>query len=323
MKKLKNSVYSMPLVFAVILTISCLFSENIFAQPPTIQTTIDKKSILIGEQLHLKVTTSMPDNTYRLAWFDVQDSFGNFKVVHEDKIDSTITNGTLGFSQDITLTSFDSGRQVIPQLTLNVETLQGDSSFNLNTDSIPVEVSYSPLDSSATFHDIKAIIDVKKEWEWWWWAILGAAVILLFFWIRFLIRFFRKKNQPDIFQSKLSPYDEAMQLLNDLDKEKLLQQNEVKEYHIRLTDIFRRYISRKTQVNKMHQTTDELLMDINDLDLNKEHLASFANALRMGSAVKFAKFIPPQSESESCLLQVRSMITGINTISNKKPESDT
>ncbi|HVZ98551.1 MAG TPA: hypothetical protein VG847_16835 [Chitinophagaceae bacterium] len=313
----------MPLIFAVTLAISCFFSDPLFAQSPTIQTTVDKKNILIGEQLHLTVTTSMPDNTYRLAWFNIPDSFGNFKVVHENKIDSTNANGTLGFSQDITLTSFDSGRQVIPALTLNLETLQGDSSFNLVTDSIPVEVSYSPIDSSATFHDIKSIIDVKKQWEWWWWALLGVVLILLFFWIRFLIRFFRKKNQPDIFKSKLSPYDEAMQMLNELDKENLLEQNAVKEYHTRLTDIFRRYLSRKTKTNRMHQTTDELLMDIHDLNLNKEHVASFASALRIGSAVKFAKFIPAQNESESCLLQVRSMINEIHTVSDKKPESDT
>ncbi len=323
MKTFQHSVYSMPLIFAVTLAISCFFSDPLFAQSPTIQTTVDKKNILIGEQLHLTVTTSMPDNTYRLAWFNIPDSFGNFKVVHENKIDSTNANGTLGFSQDITLTSFDSGRQVIPALTLNLETLQGDSSFNLVTDSIPVEVSYSPIDSSATFHDIKSIIDVKKQWEWWWWALLGVVLILLFFWIRFLIRFFRKKNQPDIFKSKLSPYDEAMQMLNELDKENLLEQNAVKEYHTRLTDIFRRYLSRKTKTNRMHQTTDELLMDIHDLNLNKEHVASFASALRIGSAVKFAKFIPAQNESESCLLQVRSMINEIHTVSDKKPESDT
>ncbi len=322
MKITKNSIYGRPLVIAVFLTIPCFFSENSFAQSPTVQTTADKKSIVIGEQLHLKITTSMPDNTYGLAWFNVPDSFGSFRVVHEAKIDSTNANGILGFNQDITLTSFDSGRQVIPQLPLSFETLQGDSSFTINTDSIPVEVLYAPLDSSATFHDIKSIINVKKPWEWWWWVSLGVALILLFFWIRFLIRFFGKKNKPDIFKSKLSPYDEAMQSLNDLDKENLLQQKEVKEYHTRLTDIFRRYISRKTQTYRMHETTDELLMDLNDLNLDKEQLASFANALRMGSAVKFAKFVPTQSESEECLLQVKNMITRINPVSNKTQESD-
>ena len=322
MKTLKKSVYAIPLVPAIILMGFFFVTEPVFSQSPTVQTNVDKKNILIGEQLHLKVTTSMPDDTYRLAWFNIPDSFGNFKVVHESKIDSTNANGTLGFSQDITLTSFDSGMQIIPPLALNVETLQGDSTFNLYTDSIPVQVSYAPMDSTATLHDIKTIIEVKKPWEWWWWAILAGALILLFFWILFLVKILKKKNEPGLFKSKLSPYDEAMQLLGDLEKEKLLEANEVKEYHTRLTDIFKRYLSRKTNTNKMYETTDELLMDINAYNPGKEQLTSFANALRMGSAVKFAKFIPMNSESKSCLLQVKSMITEINTVLNKK-ESDT
>jgi hypothetical protein len=326
-KKLKKSVYHKSLVIIISILGSFLFTHHILAQAPSIKTTVDKNNILIGEQFHYKVSTSMPDNTYRLSWFNMPDTLGHFQVVRENKIDSTYRNGNINFSQDIIITSFDSGRQVIPPLVLNMGTLQGDSLFNLVTDSIPIQVSYSPMDSVATFHDIKAIIEVKKEWVWWWWAILGAAVILLFFWIRFLIKFFKKKKEPDIFKSKLSPYDEAMQSLNDLDKEQLLQKDEpdnyrVKAYHTRLTDIFKHYISRKTKTYKMHLTSDEMLMELNEYNLDKEQLSSFANCIRMSNAVKFAKYIPAQYESETCLQQTRDMITGINKSINTKTESD-
>ena len=321
-KQLKKSVYYKSLVTIILLLGSALFAQDSSAQPPSIKTAVDKNNILIGEQFHYKVSTSMPDNTYRLSWFNIGDTFGHFHVVRENKIDSTYPNGNINFSQDITLTSFDSGRQVIPSVIINLETLQGDSSFNIITDSIPIQVSYAPMDSVATFHDIKSIIEVKKEWAWWWWAILGVALILLFFWIRFLIKFFRKKKEPDIFKSKLSPYDEAMQSLEELDKEQLLQNNEVKAYHTRLTDIFKRYISRKTKMYKMHLTSDEMLMELGDYNLNKEQVSAFANCIRMGNAVKFAKFIPSQRESETCLQQVRMTITEINKNLNQKTESD-
>ena len=150
---------------------------------------------------------------------------------------------------------------------------------------------------------------------------MGVALILLFFWIRFLIKFFKKKNAPDLFKSKLSPYDEAMQSLNDLDKEQLLQQNEVKAYHTRLTDIFKRYISRKTKTYKMHLTSDEMLMDLDEYNLGKEQISAFANCLRMSNAVKFAKYIPANYESEKCLQEIREMITEINKNLNTKTES--
>ena len=286
------------------------------------EATIDKSDILIGEQFHYKVSTSMPDNTYRLSWFNLPDTLGKFKVVKQNKIDSIIANGSLSFSQDIILTSFDSGKQIIPSLPLSFETLQGDSSFNILTDSFSINVAYAPMDSIKTFHDIKSIIEVKKDWEWWWWAILAVALVLLFFWIRFLIKFFKKKNAPDLFKSKLTPYDESMQLLAELEKEQLLQKNEVKQYHTRLTEIFKRYISRRTKNYKMHLTSDEMLMELDEYNLGKEQLFAFANCLRMSNAVKFAKYIPPQNESEKCLQQTKEMITEINKTFNKKSGSD-
>ena len=321
-KQLKKSVYYRSVVTIILILGFVLFAQNSFAQPPSIKTAVDKNNILIGEQLHYKVSTSMPDNTYRLAWFNIGDTIGNFHVVRENKIDSSNLNGSINFSQDITITSFDSGKQVIPPLVLNIEPLQGDTTFNLLTDSIHIQVSFSPLDSVKTFHDIKSIIEVKKEWAWWWWGILVVALILLFFWIRFLIKFFKKKNTPDLFKSKLTPYEEALQSLNKLDKEQLLQKNEVKAYHTRLSDIFKRYISRKTKTYKMNLTSDEILMDLNEYNLGKEQLSAFANCIRMSNAVKFAKYIPPQYESEKCLQETREMITEINKNLNIKTESD-
>ena len=128
---MKNRVYHRPLVTIIFLVGLLLLAQNDLAQRPSVKTSVDKTNILIGEQLHYTVSTSMPDNTYRLSWFNMPDSFGHFQVVKENKIDSTYPNGNINFSQDVIITSFDSGRQVIPPLILNVETLQGDTSFDL------------------------------------------------------------------------------------------------------------------------------------------------------------------------------------------------
>ncbi|MGH2566172.1 MAG: hypothetical protein ACRDE5_16760, partial [Ginsengibacter sp.] len=317
------SVYHRGLVLIIFLFGFLFSAQQSFAQLPEVKTSVDKNKILIGEQLHLKVATSMPDNTFRLSWFDVPDTLGSFVVIKKDKIDSTNPNGNLNFSQVITLTSFDSGIRVIPRLILNGEPLQGDTSFNLLTDSIPIDVAFSPMDSTKTFHDIKNIIEVKKEWPWWLWAIIGVAILLLIFWIRFLIKFLKKKPAPpDFFTARLSPYDEAMQSLTELEKQQLLQKNEpdsyrVKEFHFRLNEIFKRYISRVSKTYKMHFTSDELLMDLDEYHLRKEQLFAFANCLRMSSAVKFAKYIPPDSDSEKCLQQTKEMITEINNLNKE------
>ena len=306
--------------FVTISMVVLLFSvQNSFAQSPTVKTTVDKTDILIGQRIQFRVATSMPDNTYRLSWFSVPDSFGNFVPVEKNKIDSSYSNGNLNFSQQITITSFDSGRQVIPPLALAFSTLDGDSTFNIYTDSIPVNVTYSPADSTLPFHDIKNIIEVKKTFPWWIWLIIGAVVILLIALVIYLVKTSKKKKDSGIFDSKLSPYEEAMQLLEQLQKENLLESNELKEYYSRLSDIFKRYLSRKTNTYQMHLTTDELLVEINELDLSREKVSDFANCLRMGNAVKFARYVPPDYENKRCFSETQEMITHINNIKNKKP----
>lgn len=307
--------------FVIVLLIAVLFSsEHSFAQTPTVKTSVDKNDILIGQQIHYKVETSMPDNTYRLTWFSMPDSFGNFVSILKDKIDSSYSNGNLVFAQQITITSFDSGRQVIPPLALSFSTLDTDSTFNIFTDSIPVNVTYAPADSVLPFHDIRNIIDVKKSFQWWIWALIAAGVILLALLIIYFVRKSRKKKETEIFESKLSPFEEAMQSLDQLQKENLLEKNEFKEYHTRLSDIFKRYLSRKTNIYQMHLTTDELLIELNQLLVSKEKIASFAECLRMGNAVKFARFIPPDYENQKCFSETKEIITHINNIENKIPE---
>lgn len=317
---MKKGVYDIK--FVTVLLIGFLFStQQSVAQSPAIKTTVDKTDILIGQQIHYRVETSMPDNTYRLSWFSVPDSFGNFVPIIKEKIDSSYSNGNLNFSQEIIITSFDSGRQVIPPLPLNVSLLNGDSTFNIYTDSIPINVSYSPADSTLPFHDIKSIIEVKKTFEWWIWAAIAIAVILIVIAIIYFVRKKKKKADTTIFESKLSPYDEAMRLLNELQKENLIEKNEFKEYHARLSDIFKRYLSRITNSYQMHLTTDELLIELNELELSKEKIAAFANCLRIGNAVKFARFIPPDYENQKCFSETQEMINNIHNIENKKPEN--
>ena len=321
-KDLFKSICHTRLGTILLLAFALLYTSNIFAQLPQVRTSVNKNNILIGEQLQYKVETSMPDNSYSLTWFSVPDSFGTFVVVSKNKIDSTFANGTLQFSQVLTLTSFDSGRQVIPPLNLSADPIAGDTTYNLFTDSIHINVSFSPLDSVKTFHDIKPIIEVKKEIPWWVWLLIALGVLIIIFLIIFLVRIFKKKKEiPGIFNAKLSPYDEAMQALNELEKEQLLQRNEVKAYHTRLTAIYKRYITRITKFNKLHLTSDELLMDLDTYNLEKSQVSSFANCLRMSNAVKFAKYIPPQNESEKCLGEVKEMIKKINNYFNSKTTS--
>ena len=285
------------------------------AQSPSLKTAVDKRQILIGEQLQYSVEASFPANAYNTGWFNVPDSFSHFEVVNRGKIDSIESNGILTCRQTLTLTSFDSGINTIPALAINFDPLADDSTIHLFTDSIPINVSFSPLDSTQTFHDIKSIIEVKDEVPWWIWAGAAALIILLVVLVVYLVKYFKRRKKPaSVFNSKLSPFDEAMQSLDALQKEQLLYKGDVKQFHTRLIDIFKRYLSRKMQKNILNLTSSEVLLSLNDTLLSKTDTSLIAGSLRMTDAVKFAKYFPPTSESESALINTKKVIEQIDNL---------
>jgi hypothetical protein len=265
----------------------------------------------------------MPANTYQLKWFNIPKDFGGFEAVSIGKLDTSISNNKVHLSQSVTLTNFDSGRRVIPSLPFKVETLSGDSSFTMLTDSIVINVGYSPLDSIQPFHDIKTILQVKNSWPWWVWALIAAGGLLIVLLIIYLIKKLkRKKQELPLFDSKLSPYEEAMQSFTGLEKEKLVEQNRAKEFHTKLVIILKRYLSRKTNVNQYHLTTEEILTKLNEYHFSEEQISGYANSLQISNAVKFAKYIPPASEDERCMSEIKNMVTEIHKLSNQKLDND-
>lgn len=298
---------------------------QLLAQAPVVNTFIDKEDILIGEQLEYKVVATYPSNTFKVRWLIVPDSMPHFELVDKSKIDTSTENGKTILSQTLTLTSFDSGRWATPAFAINFNPVKNDSTINLFTDTLAINVGYAPADSTNQLRDIKPIMDVTiKNYLWYYIAggILLAALITVLLWQYFKNR---KKKPVPAFKGKLSPYDEAVQELEKLKTLNLQQPETVKQFYSKLSDIFKWYISRKQQFSIMNKTTGDVLLHLTDNNLPKDTITATAEALRMGDAVKFAKYLPPQTESETALEKIKAVINFINTASsqpqttNKKP----
>src|SRR5258706_1284432 len=283
-------------------------------QQPSLKTLVNKQEIVIGEPLQYKVEATFPPNTYTLKWLAIPDSIAHFEVVQRSKIDSIQANNILTLTQVISLTSFDSGLQTIPAFNVNFYPIMNDPTVNLLTDSVRIMVSFSPLDSIKPFHDIKTIIEVKDEWPLWMWIAAALSLLLLIFLIYYLIKNRRKKKPKKLFVSKISPLDEAIQSLDELQRQQLLINGDIKQFHTRIGDIFKRYISRKTNTNLLTLTSDEVLIKLEDLNVKKQEIGLMANNLKMGDAVKFAKYIPANSDSETALENTKKVIQQIDQI---------
>jgi hypothetical protein len=288
-------------------------TQNTLAQTPSVKTTLEKRDILIGEQLQYKVSASFPSGIYKVNWFTVPDSVAHFELVEKSKIDTIAENNTTSLEQTITFTSFDSGRWKTPAFLVNFDPIKNDTAVNLFTDSIEVNVGYAPADSSNELRDIKPIMEVTVK-NYLWYYIGGGIVLLIILSIILWKLLKNRKKEPDVvFSSKLSPYDEAMQQLEKLKQLNLQQTEELKQFHAKLSNIFKWYLSRKQKLSIMNKTTGDVLVLLTGNNLPKETIADAATALRCGDAVKFAKYIPPVYESEECLAKIKATINFIHT----------
>ena len=274
----------------------------------TIKSGIDKNKIVIGEQIHLTLEADFPVQE-PMRFFTI-DSIPHFEILERKKIDTVDDRQGIKLSQSLTLTSFDSGHWAIPSFQLPADK-------PMYTDSIAVDVGFSPFDPNQDYHDIKDVIDVqvkeKKEETWYWYAAASALLIAAI--IYFLVR---KKKKPVARVTVIDPYSEAKQELEKLRKENLPS----KAFYTRLVDIFRLYISRRKGIASLQKTTDDLVVQLRSLKLPTEEFNRLAQSLRMGDFVKFAKFEPAESDKSDSFKTIRDFIENIEKIEIQKEKQN-
>jgi hypothetical protein len=258
----------------------------------SIRATVDKNKILIGEPMHLTIEANLSPGA--VISFVTIDSINHFEFLEKPVIDTINSNGSTTLKGIYTITSFDSGHWEIPSIVL---------SPRVKTTAIPVDVVFSEFDPNQNYHDIKDIIEVappkKKPW---WWLIAGSALLLAAVTI-YLLR--KKKPEPLPAPKKMiDPYEEAMKQLELLQEDK----PDFKKYHSKLIDIFRLYIFRKKGILSLQKTTNDLILQLRDLNFNKEQFDKLSLALRLSDFVKFAKYVPTYDDDRNCFEEIKKSI---------------
>jgi len=263
----------------VLIAVALFLSLSVAAQKKTVvKATVNRTQILIGEPITLTLETDVPEHE-PIRFFQL-DSIPHFEFLNRQKIDTVNTGSGTVLKQVMQITSFDSGHWVIPSMSLGE---------NLATDSIPVDVGFSPFNPDQPYHDIKEIIEVtpqeKNDQIKWWYIVAGAVALLLI-----LILIFRRKKKPvtEVVQPPADPFKEAMEQLKKLQTEKV----DAKAYYSRLTDIFRVYVFQKKGIHSLQNTTHDLVAQLRSLNMPKDQFDPLEQGLMLSDFVKFAKYVP-------------------------------
>jgi hypothetical protein len=275
-------------------------------ESPEVKASVDKNQILIGEPVRFSIDVKSPMvSGNQLPRFD---SLPHFELIEKANLDSLISASGASYHLEWKLTSFDSGTRMIPSFPVTI----GGKVYK--TDSLAVEVSYGTVDTAKDYHDIKGIIDMEnpgvKYIPW----ILGAVcAIALFLFIWFYRHPLTVNRQPStIPEFQPSPLDEALASLDQLKNLLRGDPAEVKKYYSGMNDTLRIFLNRRLGLVTMEKTSEELILSLSNLRMDREIFSKLAAALRMGDFVKFAKYIPGPFENDHNWEDVRSAIVFIN-----------
>lgn len=282
-----------------------LFCMGAGAQSTRVQARVDRDRILIGERIQLELEAEIPESA-PIRFFET-DSIPHFEILEVTTADTQDISGGTRIRQSWTLTSFDSGSWVIPAFSLGEGVL---------TDSIPIEVSFSPFDTSAPYHDVRDVLDEEvkaalPDLKWIW---IGAGIgFLLLLLVIFLVWRRLRRKKPGV----LPPVNILEQCLQALNKASTAGLND-KAYYLEVTDVFRRFLEERMGIEAREKTSEQLGAVLRNRSLPPDLLERWKTQWREADLVKFAKKESNATERAAFLKTIQELLKQLDTQVEKK-----
>ena len=266
-----------------------LLSNFAFAQTAT----LDSNTILIGQQINFTITNKV---TSTKIWPTYNEFLvEGIEIIKASKIDTT--DGVI--TQEFVITAWDSGSYFIPPIAF---------SENSKTEALLLNVQTIILAEDAELKDIKQPIEEPIGWSDIWPWLLGILILSL---IIFIVKkyIFNKNKQSIIVKPKviIAADISALKELNALEKAKIWQEGNVKEYHSQLSEIIRRYTENRFQFIALELTTDEILQELKSI-LSDDQLNNLSTLLQRADLAKFAKSKPIDTENMESMVLAKGFV---------------
>ncbi|MFT6716409.1 MAG: hypothetical protein ACJA0Q_001048 [Saprospiraceae bacterium] len=290
---------------SLIMTIAVLLGFVVNAQQ--INTYLSQGKVLVGQPDTLTIQITSPIEAVLLPEF--QDPLSaELEVLFVGKVDSTFSDLGYQFTQQIYITSFDTGSFLIPFVTFHVK----DST--IQSRSMSVGVVGAKVDLSSNIHGIQDIEDepiTMQEVLVVIGKVMGFLVAaLLIIWVArwYYNKYKLNKKLKDDVVPEIPFMDTFWPNLVKIEEAKYWQKGEVKEFHSLVTALMRSYLEHRFKINAMEQTSDEILTQLQILVGDKMLFAKIEQTLLFADMVKFAKATGVQGQHEKAIENLKELV---------------
>lgn len=271
----------------------------------TVRAQAEPQQVTIGDRLRYSIEVEAPSGT-ELTLPVLAERIGAFDIVDFGSLPPRHIEGRVVTGYWYTLTTFDTGRYVLPAPKVRVR--RGERTEEVQGNEVTIEVqSVLPKEQGATdIRDIKPLVRPPADLRP---LYLGAASLVtlvalgLGFW--FLLN--RPKRRYTV--PPPPPDEVALRALDRLWARRDLQEGRWEPYYVELSAIVRRYLEERFDIRAPEMTTEEFLVAAgNDPRLTPSQRQLLAAFLHQADLVKFARAVPNLSDAEAAYRSARRFV---------------
>ncbi len=191
------------------------------------------------------------------------------------------------------------------------------------SDSIPLTVVSVLPKEMVDVNDIKPQVQFPNLLPLWiLLGIIGTAVLVIAG-----LRLYRRYRRVRLCGAPLpDPWDEALAALGAIPASEWLTKGQVKRYYYTVSEVLKRYLTRRFNFPAIDQTTTEIIRSLKLQHGNKAQdrvpkstVEEFGRFFQQADLVKYAKYVPPPTETAAALSTARGLVQA--TIPQPEPES--
>ena len=271
-----------------------------YSQAITVLAALDSSIMKIGEQRKIALEVKQPHSA--VVYFPTIN--GNDTLAQGIEIlkitppDTLKSNNALTIKQEYFITSFDTGRYVLPPFVFKSKT-QSYTTEQLYLDVI----TYDEDLTNAKLTGMAENYDPPFNWVRF---LLYLSIVLGILGLGALIYYIYKvvqemKNnqiEEEIFVDNRLPHEIALEELEKIKSDKLWQKGEVKVYYTVLTDTLRDYFTRRFNIPAMEMTSSEIIRSLKYEHDAVDAIERVREIFDISDMVKFAKMEPSQEDNE-------------------------
>lgn len=282
---------------------------------------VDQERMTVGDALTYTIVVNSPPSIV-VEWPDPTKTLGPFDVrSFEHDGPHAIANGQLADTLRYALTIFEVGAYTIPPFklsyTLKETDNEGDALHVATADSLEIAV-VSVIDDEATdIRDLKDPAELPDSIPWYVWAAFLGILLAL---VAGAVYYYRHRGREEPIpvapsaEARLPAHEMAYEELAALAEKGLVDQGMVVPHYTELSEIIRRYLSRRYHILAMEITTTELLESLKDQDFTDTDRDLIADLLGECDLVKFARFTPAKALQHQTIKRGHALVTATKIV---------